>query len=403
MSASGPTDDTGELPVVSPMTQSVSPPSPVEKGSTAHGSRNVGSSDGIKWLDVPLFPFRVARRGWRKLPSVARSTIRVIVWLALLTGAVWVALSYGSTAFQSVVGWKSGAEWEAFLQRFITSPAAAGSAALLAAIIAARSFAKGLAHTKQEAQANRLKEAAEAWWEQFEWVTDRIVPKDPKQERLHKGLATSLLRALKATAEGKFQREAVDGIRLTYVRGTAVPLSEATLGELRAQLREVRTFAEASWISGDTALQNHVRAYVYLLEILVALRTTWEPADIIVEPAEKYRWKAQSKVHALVRVGRKWVVVNGTTRQATDLRMRAATSLDRVIEHMDELNADFLVVVALNPLQNETWQQTHHEDARIRLIHWDPEEDASELRKRIELHVGPDGPISALLRQDQLG
>jgi hypothetical protein len=300
------------------------------------------------------------------------------------------------------VGWKTGAEWEAFLQRFITSPAAAGTAALLAAIIAARSFAKGLNHTKEEAQANRSKEAAEAWWEQFEWVTDRIVPKDPKQERLHNGLATSLLGALEATAGGKFQRRAVDGIRDTYIRGTAIPLSKATLGELRAQLREVRTFAEASWISGDPKLKTHVQAYVYLLETLVALRTACKPEDIIIEPAEHHSWKPQCKAHALVRIDRHWVVVNATSRQAENLDMKTKTDLDRVTDHMGDLKADFLVVVALNPLQNVTWQETHSKDPCVRLIHWDPKEDAAELRKRIELHIGPHSPTSSLPANEAL-
>ncbi|MDR6508082.1 hypothetical protein [Arthrobacter oryzae] len=313
-----------------------------------------------------------------------------------------MAFSYGEEVYRSVVGWKTGAEWEAFLQRFITSPAAAGTAALLAAIIAARSFARGLNHTKEEAQANRIKEAAEAWWEQFEWVTDRIVPKDPKQERLHNGLATSLLRALEATAGGEFQRGAVDGIRHTYIRGTAIPLSKATLGELRAQLREVHTFAEASWISGDPKLKAHFRAYVYLLETLVALRTAWKTEDIVVEPAEQYLWKSRCKAHALVRIHRHWVVVNATTRKAEDLGMETKTDLDRVTDHMGDLKADFLVVVALNPLENVTWQETHSKDPRIRLVHWDPKEDAAELRERIELHIGPDGPTSSLPANEEL-
>lgn len=354
--------------------------------------------DRIGWL----FPVHLARFGWEKFGEDARSTLRIVVWLALLVLIISVVLSHSETAYKAVIGWKTGPEWQVFLQDFVTSPAAAGAAALLAAIIAARSFARGLNHTKEEARANRIKEAAESWWEQFEWVTDRIVPKDPKQERLHNGLATSLLGALEATAGGMFQREAVDGIRHTYIRGTAIPLSKATLGELMAQLREVRTFADASWISGDPALQAHVRAYVYLLETLVALRTAWKTEDIVIEPAEQYPWKSRSKVHALVRIHRQWAVVNATSRPARSIDMRDITSLDRVTEHMKELEADFLVVVALNPLQNGTWQETRSQDPRVRLIHWDPKEDPSELRKRIELHIGPDNPASSLPGNEEL-
>ncbi|MBF4992727.1 hypothetical protein ITX31_01190 [Arthrobacter gandavensis] len=303
------------------------------------------------------------------------------------------------------MGWKTGPAWEAFLLRFITSPAAAGTAALLAAIIAARSFAKGLKHTKEEAQANRRKEAAEAWWEQFEWVSDRIVPKDPKQERLHNGLATALLGALETTADGDFQREAVDGIRHTYIRGSEIPLSEATLGELRARLREVRTFADGSWISGDESLQSHFRAHVFLLETLVALRTVWKPGDIVISdelPRGNPQFRVQDWVDAVVRIDRHWVAVNTTQVRTVHTRSYVRRIADRLKpEHMNELNADFVVVVSRNQLRPGMWQGVAS-NPTVRLIHWDPKEGAAELRKRMELHIGADSPASRLAAKDEV-
>lgn len=349
--------------------------------------------DQIGWLDVPLYPFRLVHSAWIKLPSHVRSIARVAIWLVLLAGFTWVAFSYSETVYRSVARWKTGAEWEAFLLRFITSPAAAGAAALLAAIIAARSFAKGLNHTKQEAQANRAKEAAEKWWEQFEWVSDRIVPKDPKQERLHNGLATALLGALEKAASGEFQRGAVNGIRDTYLRGSALPLSEATLGELKARLREVRTFAEASWISGDESLQSHFQDHVFLLEALTALRTAWKPEDIVISdepPRGEPRSKVPYWVNALVRIDRHLVAVN-TTQIGTGGTRTYVNNITRRLksEDMTELNADFVVVVSLNPLRTGTWQEMANNPV-VRPIHWDPKEGAEELRKRMELHIGPD-------------
>lgn len=362
--------------------------------------------DRIGWLDVPLYPFRWLHSAWMKLPSHVRSIARVVIWLVLLAGFAWIAFSYSEAVYRSVAGWKTGAEWEAFLLRFITSPAAAGIAALLAAIIASRSFAKGLNHTKKEAQANRDKEAAEAWWEQFEWVSDRIVPKDPKQERLHNGLATTLLGALETAASGEFQREAVNGIRDTYIRGSAVPLSEATLGELKARLREVRTFAEASWISGDESLQYQFRDHTFLLETLTALRSAWKPDDIVISdepPRGKPRSRVPSWVDALVRIDRHWVVVNTTQTSTAGTRTYVHLIGNRMKpEDMTELNADFVVVVSLNPLLPGRWQEMAS-NSTVRPIHWDPKEGAEELRKRMELHIRPDRPpVSSLAAKGKL-
>lgn len=362
--------------------------------------------DRVGWLDVPLSPFRLVHFVWMKLPSHVRSIARIVFWVALLAGFGWVAFSYSETVYRSVMGWKTGAEWEAFLLRFTTSPAAAGIAALLAAIIAARSFAKGLNHTKQEAQANRDKEAAEKWWEQFEWVSDRIVPKDPKQERLHNGLATALLGALEKAASGEFQRGAVNGIRDTYLRGSALPLSMATLGELKARLREVRTFAEASWISGDKSLESHFRHHVFLLETLTALRTAWKPEDIVISdepPRGEPRSKVPYWVSALVRIDRHLVVVNTTQTPTDGTSIYCHDIANRsTFELMTELNADFVVVVSLNPLRPGKWQENPN-NPTVRPVHWDPKEGAEELRKRMELHIGLDRPpVDRLAAKEKL-
>lgn len=382
MSATGPADESDKPPA--PSSQPQSP------DSTSSGEARLAAlspvaepRDPVGWLDVPLFPFHLAKWGWRKCGPDVRSTVRVIVWVALITGIVWLAFRYGPLVVQAVVGWKSSPEWEAFLIRFVTSPAAAGAAALLAAIIAAGSFARGLKHTKQEAQ-------AKAWWEQFEWVSDRVVPKDPKQERLHHGLATALLGALEATAGGAFQREAVAGIRHTYIRGTAIPLNEASLGELNAQLREVRTFAEASWIDPDQQLQTHFQSYSYLLEMLVALRSTWKPEDVILMPPGALPAKLPSKAHAVIRTRRRRVVVSATS--ARNLHMVFRAGQERLRNHMTVLQADCLVVVTLNTPQRGVLEYLDSNPGTY-IVQWHPDEGPAALRERIETHIESDQPV----------
>lgn len=348
--------------------------------------------DPVEWLDVPLFPFRLAKSGWRKCGPYLRSTVRVIVSVALIAGIAWLASWYGPLVIHAVIGWKTASEWEAFLVRFLTSPAAAGGAALLAAIIAAGSFARGLKHTKQEAQAT-------AWWEQFEWVSDRVVPKDPKQERLHHGLATALLAALEATVDGIFQRRAVSGIRHTYIRGTSIPLNEASLGELNAQLREVRTFAEASWIDPDPQLQNHFQSYSYLLEMLVAIRTTWKAEEVVLMPAGALPAKLPSKAHAVIRTRRHRVVVSATS--AKDVRMAVRGGQERLRDHMTVLQADRLVVVSLNAPRRAATEYIESNPGTY-VVQWHPDEGSAALRKRIETHVESDQPVQNLPASEEL-
>lgn len=101
--------------------------------------------------------------------------------------------------------WRPPADWVSFLSRFATSPAIAGFAAVGAAIIGAQALARQLAYAKEKA-------ADEAWWEQFEWVTDRVMPQDGSDSKLARPLAVDLLTSLVNSARASFQKDAVGGI-----------------------------------------------------------------------------------------------------------------------------------------------------------------------------------------------
>ncbi|WP_238703496.1 hypothetical protein [Arthrobacter sp. TS-15] len=125
-----------------------------------------------------------------------------------------MAITVHAVVLFSLWKWPSSSyDWGPLIDRFVTSPAMAGLFAVIAAVIGAWSLNRQLKHTKQKTE-------DDAWWEQFEWVTDRIVSsgeedadKDAKAtERLPKSLAYNLMTALSKSARADFQNAAVAGI-----------------------------------------------------------------------------------------------------------------------------------------------------------------------------------------------
>jgi hypothetical protein len=115
--------------------------------------------------------------------------------------------------------WRPPQDWVSFGARVITSPAIAGIFAVIAASIGSVQLSKQLSHTKEKA-------ADEAWWQQFEWVTDRIIaPPGQKSEednpRLPASLAFNLITSLSTVARAKFQKDAVGGILEHYLKDFA--------------------------------------------------------------------------------------------------------------------------------------------------------------------------------------
>lgn len=148
-------------------------------------------------------------------------------WLFLQRHARRIAYSYAVvlllvTSFQAVClllilrqsqGWAQ--YWASFGRDFATSPAAAGLCAVIAAWLGATQLSRQLTQSKKKA-------AEEAWWQQFEWVTDRIVSTRPKGEkddtRLPSSLAFELMTALSRSATEAFQEAAVTGILNHYLK-----------------------------------------------------------------------------------------------------------------------------------------------------------------------------------------
>lgn len=273
--------------------------------------------------------------------------------------------------------WKSGEKWEDFLQDFVTSPAAAGCAAVLAAVIASVTFNMGLRHSKEEAQATRRKEAAEAWWEKFEWVTDRILPKDSRQERIAKPLAADLLVSLSTMAAEEFQREAVLGITNHYVlkieNDTALSSPDR---DVNAEARSFRNLAEST---NSAAASSVALAAEYEQAGLQALSATWEETnELQILPTIALHEGRTIRPDAILNVKGHRIVVDFKAWN----RFHPA-SVDRTTNHFELAISQNILTDILLVSMAELPEDFSHARNNIHVIHWSISEGAEKLTSRI--------------------
>lgn len=140
----------------------------------------------------------------------------VIHPLLLLTGAV--IIGFVCVLFATGVDQAGAAGW---VERFSTSPGAAGVAAVVAAGIGFWAIARQLRH-------NKGVERDAAWWKSFEWVTDRALPRD-EADRLPYLVAVDMLAPLVDSASNATQ-ERICGAFLDHLAtlGTVVEAAEMT-------------------------------------------------------------------------------------------------------------------------------------------------------------------------------
>lgn len=174
--------------------------------------------------------------------------------------------------------WQPPQDWVSFAARFATSPAIAGLFALGAAIIGARSLGNQLTHTKD-------KSADEAWWQQFEWTTDRVIPSADVGARLPLSLAFDLMTSLSRSARVPFQKDAVEGILKHYLKDlekdedgsssgqdqTTVPEAQELDAAGASSLGNLITALPSSSPTRESA-RRLLEAYEYENQVLKALR-----------------------------------------------------------------------------------------------------------------------------------
>lgn len=299
--------------------------------------------------------------------------------------------------------WRPPQEWVSFAAVFVTSPAFAGVFAVIAATIGARQLAKQLLHTKKKA-------ADEAWWQQFEWVTDRIITpnKDGKTSSslLPMSLAFDLIGSLTAIADGPFQKDAAEGITNHYLRnfpklqqdGSEGPgVAEATdpsderaeepcneapsmdaaaaksLGNLLKHLPESSASSESAhralgaYYEQEVARALRHRGFDVLLDASITHGTDRLEADIIATRGlKKVIVEVKRSLHTL------------------DSAIMAANGLRKI---MYEEKTPYGVVIT-PPSKKATLLAGELAHSGVHVVQWEPDMRSSELQRQLELVLG---------------
>lgn len=312
---------------------------------------------------------------------VGRIVLRTYVTLLLLAVTVQAVVLF--------LLWKwPSYDWGTLVDRFVTSPAMAGLFAVLAAVIGAWSLHRQLTQTKRRAE-------DDAWWVQFEWVTDRIVSPDEDEtekakkakDRLPKSLAYNLMTALSKSARAGFQKAAVAGIFDHYRLGET-PSPEEVGTETSDESRMDATEAESlrallAELSSDTTSSENAHrllsAYDYEDEVQKALRHRFGPAHS--EPGRDFG------ADAIVDFG-SYKLVMEVKQSVTNHHILERTG-KRLRSVMDRVGAAGGVIVTAPPslkssddtLTKDRIQELSKEG--IHLIEWAPAEKSGALQNKI--------------------
>lgn len=279
-----------------------------------------------------------------------------------------------------LLDWRPSQAWVSFFSRFATSPAIAGLLALGAAFIGARSLANQLAHTKEKA-------AYEAWWQQFEWVTDRTITSGPSEDseaRLPQSLAFDLMNSLSRSAAAPFQVDAVGGILKHYLKdfmeqprstreqeGTPSSTGPGMNEEGASSLRNLINGLPESSSAGATA-RRMLDAYEYELEVVKALRHKFGDAV-------SFETGGPQAPDAIIDFGSQKIVVDVKlfTNDRRTLE-RAGTRWKRIMA--DDGKTHVVIITAQTTAIVKSLSSSEY---GIHLIEWDPSQGSSNLYSKI--------------------
>ncbi|WP_427118233.1 hypothetical protein [Pseudarthrobacter scleromae] len=268
----------------------------------------------------------------------------------------------------------------------------AGLFAVIAAVIGAWSLNRQLTHTKQKAD-------DEAWWEQFQWVTDRIVSPDVETEKpkeakdaLPKSLAYNLMTALSKTARAPFQKAAVAGIFSHYLRDNPAPAQDGTetsdeprmdateAESLRALLATLPSDSTSNVGDAHQLLNAYDRYHRYEEEVQRALRHRYGPAH-----AEA--WNPSFGADAVIEFGAHKLLVE--IKDSVRNRSILLKTSERLRKAVAQEGAAGAVIITNqlslgSSLSGEASGQIQAlSEEGIHLIEWDPAEGSGALRDRI--------------------
>ncbi|MFH5877276.1 hypothetical protein [Arthrobacter sp. NA-172] len=295
----------------------------------------------------------------------------------------------GLYAIHLLLLWKPLERWVTFGEAFATSPAMAGLAAVTAAIIGARALGRQLEHAKAEALNARRKDAEASWWEKFEWVTDRILPKDKeKQEKLETSLALRLSTSLLEMSTAEFQREAVNGVIKHYLEKPKEQGIFSTGGDTADSATDpaaVRAFLAAAQGSSSQANRVFLSGFLYESEVKAALEaqsiqplSRYDPIAAAVMTELKYEPDAVLDIEDR----RVMLDIKGGERLPR-MWARSIAGLSNRIRAITHGEVDLIVVT------NATRIPVEVKDA-LRIVRWVPEDGHEALEVRIREKLGLD-------------
>mgnify|MGYP003875026905 CR=1 FL=1 len=278
--------------------------------------------------------------------------------------------------------------WGSLLDRFVTSPAMAGLFAVLAAVIGAWSLNRQLTHTKQKA-------ADEAWWEQFEWVTDRIVSPDGDEtesaakakDRLPKSLAYNLMTALSKSAQANFQKAAVAGIFGHYLRDAAPSEQDgsATSDEPRMDATEAESLRALLAVVPDDSTSSETA------HRLLNAYDRYREFEDEVQKALHHQFGDDHSVPSSGAFGADAVLKSGPhtliieVKQSTPSRSGLLKTINRLRSVVTSEDANVgIIITPPQKLSLGASEVGQLRKDRIHLIQWDPSELSGALKGKIQ-------------------
>jgi hypothetical protein len=290
--------------------------------------------------------------------------------------------------------WKPIERWISFGEDFATSPAMAGIAAVVAATIGSRALKRQLDHTREEATHARTRDEEASWWEKFEWVTDRILPKDAAQKTLEKPLALALSTSLLNMSTADFQRAAVGGVIDHYLspvkKGKAQGHGTSTADSSDASpdfLYALQEYVKATQNSprGSGVASTLLKGTLFELEVKEALR----PYVPYKDPSEDDRFDRGSTPDAIITIdGQMWCVEIKAWSHLSDASLYGIANMAALWKHATGLDTVLITTADVprgwRPSQviKDRWGDS------LRLVQWVSEDGPEVLLARIEDSLG---------------
>lgn len=246
---------------------------------------------------------------------------------------------------------------------------------------------------------SKKKAAEEGWWQQFEWVTDRIISSSKQGQaddiRLPSSLALDLMNSLAEYASEKgFQKAAVGGILKHYLQDS---------GQVRTQDQdEVPTPNDsATKASGGSVLDSEGAASLRNLVKLLP-ESSRAPARIALQAYEndyeeeglkalRHRLGDAIMIQEEPNLGTSAIISKGSEKIAVKVRaVRDSQMLEEIGQRlqlvMGQAGASSGVIITTPTSLNvggPTLNKLFKNGTMIHLIEWDPNEGSSALHRRV--------------------